>query len=61
MMMMVVVVVVVVMMMVCADSIISSGVDIHLKKLVREILINFYCLILQSLTSLTDYVCNDLV
>ena len=59
MMMMVVVVVVVVMMMVCADSIISSGVDIHLKKLVREILI--YCLILQSLTSLTDYVCNDLV
>ena len=60
MMMMVVVVVVVVMMMVCADSIISSGVDIHLKKLVREILI--YSLILQSLTSLTtDYVRNDLL
>ena len=38
MMMVMVVVVVVVMMMVCADSIISSGVDIHLKKLVREIL-----------------------
>ena len=59
MMMMVVVVVVVMMVMVCADSIISSGVDIHLKKLVREILI--YSLILQSLTSLTDYVCNDLL
>ena len=39
MMMMMGGVVVVVVVMVCADSIISSGVNIHLKKLVREILI----------------------
>ena len=39
MMMMMMVVMMVVMMMVCADSIISSRVNFHLKKLVREILI----------------------